>query len=508
MTAQPSRRALLLGSAAGVAALGVVASQESDAAETAAGTAASTHALPVSHDAALHAARRLSYGATPALVAKIRSMGVSAWVDEQLSGAPDLNATLHGTGLASLPLPPNVMNQAMGYAGHYGITDLQAQTFAKAAFGDNQLFEVLVEVFTNHLSIFGPTWAPQKAQDDTLVIRKHVLGSFADMLAASAQSPAMLLYLNQAYSIGSDPNENYARELMELHTVGVNGGYTQRDVHNAALALTGLTVDPNTGDFAYNPQWHHVGPVRVMGWHSANSDQSKGKDVALSLVSYLAHHPSTARRIATKLVRRLVADNPPAALVASAAAVYRVNGTQIVPVVKHIIASKAFQQSWGQKSQRPYEWFVQAVRVLGVQPSPTLATDGGAVVNQLRQLGQAPFEWSPPNGYPDNVTAYASTSTMLARWNAAQHLVHGSINGLQKPGYAALLGSPAPTTAGALVDRLATRLVGGRARAGLKQGVLTGVGLKATHVVTQAAAEGLVPPMAALLLSSPEAMVR
>ncbi len=501
MTAQPSRRAVLLGSAAGVAALGVVASQESDAAQA-------TRALPVSHDAALHAARRLSYGATPALVAKIRSMGVTAWVDQQLSGAPDLNATLHGTGLASLPLPNRVSGQLMGSAGHYGVTDLQAQTFARAAFGDNQLFELLVEVFTNHLSIFGPTWGPEKAQDDALVIRKHVLGSFADMLAASAQSPAMLLYLNQAYSIGANPNENYARELMELHTVGVNGGYTQRDVHNAALALTGLTVDPNTGDFAYNTGWHHVGPVRVMGWHHPNNDPSKGKDVALSLVSYLAHHPSTAKRIATKLVRRLVADKPPASLVASAAAVYRANGTQIVPVVKHIIASRAFQRSWGQKSQRPYEWFVQCVRVLGIQPSPTLATDGGSVAYELRLLGQAPFEWSPPNGYPDNVAAYASTSTMLARWNAAQHLVYGSINGLQKPGYAALLGTPAPTTAGALVDRLATQLVGGRARAGLKQGVLTGVGLRATHVVTRAQAEGLVPPMAALLLSSPEALVR
>ena len=493
---------MLTTAVAGVAAVGVVASHASEAATS------STHALPVPHDPVLHAVRRLTFGATPELVEHVRKVGVSAWVDEQLSGEPDVGATAHGTNLASLPLPPVLATQVMNEVGHYGITDLQVQAFARAAFGDNQLYELLVELWTNHLSIYGPQSGQYKVVDDAQVVRKHALGAFADMLAASAQSPAMLLYLDQAYSRGNNPNENYARELLELHTVGATSGYRQRDVHNAALALTGLSVDESTGAFTYRTEWHHVGPVRVMGWSHPNRDQSKGQDVALSLVSYLAHHPMTARRIATKLVRRLVSDTPPAGLVASAARVYLASGTQVVPVVKHIISSSEFQSAIGQKSQRPFEWFVQCVRALGLRPSPDLAFNGAAIVSALRALGQAPFEWSPPNGYPDNANAYASTATMLARWNAGQALVQGGVGGLSKPDAASLLGSPAPTTAGAVVDRLSRVLLGSAPRAGLTRAVLTGVGLSASHVVDASAAQGLVGPMAALLLSSPEALVR
>ncbi|MFN2540207.1 MAG: DUF1800 domain-containing protein [Mycobacteriales bacterium] len=501
MPAQPSRRAVLTSAVAGVAAVGAVASHASEA-------ATATRAVPVSRDPVLHAVRRLTFGATPALVAHVRRVGVSAWVDQQLTGVPDAGATLHGTGPASLPLPPAASSEAMTELGRRGITDLQVQTFARAAFGDNQLYEVLVELFTNHLSIYGPAYAPYKVVDDANVVRKHALGAFADMLAASAQSLAMLLYLSQAYSRGSNPNENYARELMELHTVGVNGGYTQRDVHNAALALTGLSVDASTGTFTYRAEWHHVGPVRVLGWSHPNRDQSKGKEVALSLVSYLARHPMTARRIATKLVRRLVSDQPPAGLVASAAEVYRASGTQIVPVVKHIVGSRDFQHAIGQKAQRPFEWFVQCVRALDLRPAADLTLNGAAIVKALRTLGQAPFEWAPPNGYPDSTGAYASTATMLARWNTAQALVQGKVQGLGRPNPGALLGTPVPTTAGDVVDRLSEVVLGVSPRAGLKRAVLTGVGLKATHWLDASEAAGLVAPMAALLLSSPEALVR
>jgi uncharacterized protein (DUF1800 family) len=499
---EPSRRALLTTAVAGAAAAGVVASRTADA------DSPQLTSVPVSRDPVLHAVRRLSYGATPALVAHVRRVGVSAWVDQQLSGQPDASAVLHGTGLASVPLPPVQGAMARAAVQHHGLTDLQTQAFARAAFGDNQLYELLVELFSNHLSIYGPAFAAYKAVDDSEVVRKHALGTFAGMLAASAQSPAMLLYLNQAYSIGDNPNENYARELLELHTVGATAGYHQRDVHQAALALTGLSVDPDTGLFRYRSDWHHVGPVRVMGWSHPNGDRSKGLEVALSLVDYLAHHPMTARRLATKLVRRFVSDAPPASLVASAAAVYRANGTAIVPVVKHVLASREFQRSFGQKAQRPFEWFVQCVRVLGLAPSPTLALEGGSVVAALQRLGQAPFAWSPPNGYPDTADAYASTATMLARWNTAQALVNGSVSGLGRPDAARVRGTPVPTTARACVERLALVLLGIRPRAALTRAVLTGVGLPAGRVLTAAEARERALPMAALLLSSPEALVR
>ena len=497
MPVELSRRAALTSALAGAAAVGVAAARGSDAATT---------ALPRTSDPALHAARRLTYGATPEVVARIRELGLAGWVDEQLKDVPDLHGELAALGTTSLPLPSAVLMAARPQA----VTDLQAATFARAAWGDRQLYELLVETFTNHLSVSVEDDAVGvlKVADDRDVVRAHVLGTFSDMLVASVQSPAMLTYLTNCWSHKPWPNENYARELLELHTVGATSGYRQRDVHNAALALTGLSVDESTGAFTYRTEWHHVGPVRVMGWSHPNRDQSKGQDVALSLVSYLAHHPMTARRIATKLVRRLVSDTPPAGLVASAARVYLASGTQVVPVVKHIISSSEFQSAIGQKSQRPFEWFVQCVRALGLRPSPDLAFNGAAIVSALRALGQAPFEWSPPNGYPDNANAYASTATMLARWNAGQALVQGGVGGLSKPDAASLLGSPAPTTAGAVVDRLSRVLLGSAPRAGLTRAVLTGVGLSASHVVDASAAQGLVGPMAALLLSSPEALVR
>ncbi len=347
-----------------------------------------------------------------------------------------------------------------------------------------------------------------KLADDRDVIRRHALGSFSDMLVASAQSPAMLLYLDNAMSRGAKPNENYARELLELHTVGVHGGYAQRDVRDAAKVLTGLTVEAQTGRFLYRPEWHATGPVKVLGWSHANADALKGLDVALSLVRYLAAHPATATRIATKLVRRLVSDNPPAALVASAARVYLTGGTKIVPVVRHVVASTAFARSAGQKSQRPLDWCLAAVRALQLQPQPTLGVQPDAVVRLLDQLGQVPFAWIPPDGYPDETTAWASSAAVLARWNAAQALVNGSVAGLKPLDVDALVGAPLPTSAGALADRLVLRMLGVASRATLRTALLRSVGKSATSPLDHASVRRLTPQLAALVLSAPEAQVR
>ncbi len=469
-----------------------------------------THPLPVTHDPVLHTVRRLTFGATPALVAHVRKVGVAGWIDQQLGRSADVNGTVRGLAVGALPLPMVVADQVNTAAGRGAVRDLQLATISRALYGDNQLYELMVEFWSNHLSINASSEhvGAYKVADDRDVIRTHALGKLTDLLAASAQSPAMLRYLNNDTSAGHKPNENYARELLELHTVGVHAGYRGADVRNAALVLTGLTVDPSTGAFHYQPSWHATGPVRVLGWHSANATQSGGLEVALSLVHYLATHPATANRIATKLVRRLVSDHPPAHLVASSAKVFLANGTAIVPVLRHILGSAEFARSAGAKSQRPLEWFTASVRALGLQPQPDLAVSGGAVVEVTRQLGQAPFEWVTPDGYPDVTSAWASTASMLTRWNLAQALVHGGVGGLQPPSADALIGSPYPTTAGALVDRLAQRLLGATPRAVLKSAVLHGVVLKASSTLSTSAARSAALPMAALLLSSPEAQVR
>lgn len=494
MSVQPSRRAVLASTVAGVAVVGTAAAHTA---------AAANRPLPVSQDLALHAARRLTFGATPASVAEIRSTGLAAWVDQQLTLTPDLHAMLAAP-LSALPMPAAAMNKTDGKA----MLDLKTSTLARAVWGDHQLFEVLVEFWNNHLSIHGDTVGPLKVADDHEVIRKNALGTYTDMLLASCQSAAMLHYLNNDVSRGDQPNENYARELLELHTVGVNAGYTPAQIHDAARALTGLTRDPSTQTFVYNASWHYVGRVRVLGWTHVNDDRAKGLDVATSLVRYLAAHPLTAKRLATKLVRRFVGDPVPPALVASAAKVYLANGTAIVPTVRHILLSRDFARSAGRKTQRPFEWATAAARSLGLQQEASMLTGNASVVHMLQRLGQAPFEWVQPDGYPDTTAAWATTDSLLARWNTAQQLVNGGINGFKPLDTAALMGTPVPTTAGALVDRLVLRMLSLSTRTALRAALLKSVNLSAGQPIDKATAQRLTPQLAALILSSPEAMVR
>ena len=495
MPAQPSRRAVLASAVAGAAVLGSVAARTADA---------SSRPLPISHDPALHAARRLSFGATPDLVAHIRSVGLSAWLDEQLTTTPDLHGTLSAP-LSAVTPPPLVLAQMTP---GQPVADLQTATLARAAWGDHQLYEVMVELWSNHLSIHADQVGLLKVTDDSDVIRKHALGSFTDMMLASCQSPAMLRYLNNDVSAGNSPNENYARELMELHTVGATAGYTPAMVHDAARALTGLTIDSTTQTFSYNASWHSVGHLRVLGWSHPNTDASKGLDVATSLVRYLASHPRTAKRIATKLVRRFVGDPVPAGLVASTAQVFLANGTSIVPTLRHVLLSPEFARSAGRKTQRPFEWVTAAIRSLGLQQDSSMLTGGAAVVPMMQRLGQAPFEWVRPDGYPDTTAAWTTAQSLLSRWNTAQQLVNGGIAGLKPLDTAALIGTPVPTTAGALVDRLVQRILCQPARPALKSALLTSAGLSAGRVLDKTTAQSLTPSLAALILSSPEAMVR
>lgn len=498
MTVELSRRTALTTALAGVTAAGLASAR---------GSAAAARALPRTTDLALHAARRLSFGATPALVSHIRRVGLSAWLDEQLGGSPDTAGELAGAGSASIPLPASVVGKLKPDAA----TDLQAATFARAAWGDHQLHELLVELWSNHLSI--PVLPEDrelgllKIADDRDVIRANALGSFSDMLVASVQSPAMLTYLSNRHSRAPRPNENYARELLELHTVGVGARYTQRDVHDTAKVLSGLSVDER-GLFVYQQAWHVTGPVRVLGWHTGNADPAKGLDVAISLVRYLAAHPATARRVAEKLVRRFVDDSPPPGLVASAARVYRAHGTAIVPVVRHIVLSREFAHAADSKSQRPLEWAAQAVRALGLQQDPSMHTQGSGVVRLLEELGQVPFGWRQPDGYPDVTGAWASTASMLARWNAAQALVAGRVKGIKPLDVDALVGTPVPTTVGALADRVARRVLQLAPRRDLRAALVRSTGRPAGTVLDQKAVRALTPALAALVLSSPEAQVR
>lgn len=457
---------------------------------------------------ALHAARRLTFGATPDVVASITQRGLAGWVDDQLRGLPDPSATIAHVDAGTLPLPAVVLGALEDQTEVDVLRDLRRATFARVAWGDHQLVELLVEFWGNHLSIAGDEVRAHKAVDDREVVRAHALGTFSDMLVASAQSPAMLLYLDGASSRSPQPNENYARELLELHTVGVHGGYRQRDVVDAAKALTGLTVDAATGMFTYRAEWHVTGPLRVLGWSHANADAGDGLDVAASLLRYLAAHPSTALHLATKLVRRLVADQPPRELVESTAAAYLAAGTGIVATVRHVVLSSQFAAGASRKTQRGLEWLALAIRALRLEPDRTVDAAADQTLELLTSVGQVPFGWHPPDGYPDTAVDWASTSMVLGRWNAAQALVRGRVAGVSEFDPDSLLGTPLPSTVGALVDRLVPAMLCQAPGARLRTALVRSTGRTEAAVVDADTARQLTPSLAALVLSSPEAQVR
>ncbi len=281
------------------------------------------------------------------------------------------------------------------------------------------------------------------------------------MLLASAEHPAMLYYLNNNESSKWSPNENYGRELLELHTVGVDGGYDETDMRHSALMMTGFTVDWEDTSFTYEPDWHYTGRIRVMNWTNANRTAAGGRQAAHAYLKYLANHRSTARRIAFKLCQHFISDDPPSGLVNQLADEYRRNHTAIKPVLRKLFRSHAFAESVGEKVRRPMEDMVATLRILGMKPDRQ-GTDGmRGLYWMLSDLGNAPLSWVPPNGYPDVADAWRSAGGTLGRWNMHMSLAaHWWPSELVLPGLRNnLLPNRLPRTHGGLVDALAKRLV-------------------------------------------------
>jgi len=225
----------------------------------------------------------------------------------------------------------------------------------------------------------------------------------------------MLYYLDNFLNFAADPQENYARELLELHTLGVDGGYTEDDVKEVARCFTGWTIDRDTGEFRFVPFLHDTGSKTVLGTVIPAGGGISDGDTVLDL---LASHPSTASFIAGKLCRRFVADEPPQALVDTVADAFRRSNGDIVTVLRSLFSSVEFSELRDQKLARPMEFVGGLVRALG-----TGAASGEDSVRLyvalLGILGQLPFYWVPPNGYPDVAAYWGSTSGFLNRWRVA-----------------------------------------------------------------------------------------
>jgi uncharacterized protein (DUF1800 family) len=501
---QPSRRSLLGGAAA------VVASSLFTAPAAAAAAAARpVDLLPA--DPIAHLLRRATHGPTPAALAEATRLGAGGWLDRQLDPSKIDDAACDAV-IARLPLAnadiPTV-RAALPVHSYDAFRQLGKATVARAIWSNRQLFETTAGFWANHLHVAapaGPLWDSRSDYDKT-VTRRYAFGTFAGMLKASMKHPAMLTYLDNRSSTKAHPNENYARELMELHTVGMT--YSEADVQAAARLLTGMTVTSG-GTYAYTPALHATGAVTVLGFSHPNATAAGGEAAAMAFADYLATHPATAERIATKLCVRFVADQAPATLVATLARVYLDNDTAIVPVLRALFASPEFAASVGQKVRTPFEDQTATVRALGLGPSGELGLD--ALYDTLVNAGNAPLRWAPPNGFPDVAAAWASPSGFLMRCNTHLNLAAGWYpSQLTRPANMLTALVPVrPTTYGALVDALAQRLIGAPLPAAHVAAVLSVAGKLPTSPLTAAdtAVTGTLPYLIALVLDSPSFQLR
>jgi uncharacterized protein (DUF1800 family) len=348
------------------------------------------------------------------------------------------------------------------------INELQASRILRAVYSERQLQEVMVDFWTNHFNVFAnkgaDRWLLTSYDRDT--IRPFAMAKFSQLLEATAKSPAMLFYLDNFQSVSPDANagrlrpqqqrrginENYARELMELHTLGVDGGYTQKDVQEVARCFTGWTIfqprggaaavsavmprdgerrnarrrdamERTAGTFFFNTRTHDDGEKMVLG-HKIPA--GGGMKDGLMVLDILAHHPSTAKFIATKLVRHFVADNPPPALVDRAAETFRKTDGDIRETLKTIFFSKEFNstEAYRVKIKRPFELVVSAIRTLGAD------TNGGPGTHQwIARMGEPLYGFQTPNGYSDSAESWVNTGGLLERMNFGLALAGNRVRG-------------------------------------------------------------------------------
>lgn len=387
--------------------------------------AASSTLFP--HDPQAHLLRRATFGPRPRDVAHLERLGIDRWLERQLHPA-EIDDARGDRAWKRFPLagarPATILKKSKGGSWD-AVYDTAQASLARQIFSDRQLYEVVVDVFANHLHvpIPGEQWltAPSYLRD---VIRTHALGHFEEMLLAAVRHPALLTFLGNDQSRKRNVNENLGRELLELYTVGLAADFTEHDVRASASILSGRTWDWRTGTYRYDPAVHATGHVRVLGFSHANATPEGGEAVGDAYLRYLARHPSTARAIARKLAVRFVADDPSPDLVRRLAHVYLEHDTSIRAVVDAIFKSSDFWAAVGQRMRRPLEDAVGALRVLDLRATRMKASIGWLFWT-LNAAGHTPHGWLPPNGYPDVAAAWLGAGAMLQRWNLHRALVAG-----------------------------------------------------------------------------------
>lgn len=418
---------------------------------------------------------RITYGATSEEINRVKSKGLKVYVEEQLNPINDNPKVNEKISSAKLQIkypekdgfpavdevrPLNHLNEPIeelwkltqkdqAFSNQEKVRPLEevrVASWLRAVYSPWQLNEVMVEFWHNHFNVNA---SDQKIaivfpSYDRDVIRKNSLGNFRSFLEDVAKSTAMLYYLDNFTSKASPANENYARELFELHTLGsdyyfnnlynkwrsVPGalqgkpiGYIDEDVYEAARAFTGWTVAdgsrigndklPDTGKFYYYDGWHDNYQKRILGNEiSPNQPALSDGHKALDLVAY---HPATANHICKKLCIRFISDQPSDAVIKGAVKIWiehQKSPDQIKHVLRYILNTKEFASTWGEKVKRPFHLIASIFRMTGAEVTPNQGMTG-----QLAQMGYYHYNWQTPTGHPDKMDYWLSSNAMLARWN-------------------------------------------------------------------------------------------
>lgn len=411
---------------------------------------------------------RLAFGSTPADIDTFRGMGANPreqlenWVDWQLEpeGIADgeLAARLGQSFYQTLDKDleqlwfDHVREENEFEYRMLPIYETQYAAALRAIYSRRQMTEILADFWHNHFNVFGwHFWSgPVFVHYDRDVIRRNMLGNFREFLEAMTASPAMLFYLDNLFSSADGPNENFAREVLELHTLGEENyygaipasevprdgndiplGYTDEDVRELARCLTGWSLNENTGEFLYRGYWHDGESKKILGL-DIPSGQSDLKDVR-DVFDLLAVHPGVARFVCTKLCRRLVADNPPQSLIDSATSVFLANADssdQLKQVVRLIVLSDEFATVWGDKVRRPFELVISAVRSMAPDFALPMSVDFSRwFFWLLYSTGNLPYTWAPPTGFPDRKDIWLSTNALVTSWRLINLLAGLELDG-------------------------------------------------------------------------------
>ena len=380
-------------------------------------------------DATAHVLSRLTWGAPPGEYRRVHALGVDAFVEEQLrpDDLPDRRCAWKVASLESIAEPTG---ELYDHDPRQLRLDLTRAKLIRGVYSRRQLYEVMVDFWSDHLNIVlhkgHCKWL--KAADDRDVVRTHAMGRFRDLIRASVVSPAMLIYLdghaNKVERPGDRPNENYARELLELHTLGVHGGYEQRDVMEIARCLSGWTYahEPlalRPAHVAFDPSRHDAGAKSVLG-HVIPA--GGGADDLERVLDIVCAHPATARHVATKLGQRFVDDPAPPAAVETTTAAFLDSDGDIRATLRALFASEDFRETRGNLFKRPLRFVVGGLRATGAKTNC-----GPPVIEYLERMGQLPFQYPSPDGYP--LEAQPWLGTLLWRWNLALAVQHGDLKG-------------------------------------------------------------------------------